>query len=188
MILTDELERKLCVELCDLLLDESCDLSQEVLSLVITRTVGRTPEELLADETVKNKLKTILPDGSQHCITYHTSIYALYGLIQLYSGKEPKFGWGNPVKGSDTGIGDDVERLYRIFRIREEISNPVSISVDNYTRLFDILLPTLTRLDSDGAFKDRHKVLADKLKAISNSTWMQSVYKRFTALLNSNRE
>ena len=151
--------------------------------MVFTRTVGRTPEELLKDETVKKEMKTILPEGSQHLLTDQTSIHVLYRLIQLYSGNEPKSGWGNPVKGRDTEIGDDVERLYRILKIREEITIPVSISVDNYTRLFDVLLPALSRLDSDGAFKDRHKVLADKLKAIKNSNWMQSVYKRFTALL-----
>ena len=150
--------------------------------MAFTRTNGRTPEELLKDETVKNKLKKNLGDGSQH-LTSQTSIHALYGLIQLYSGKEPKSGWGNPVKGCDTGIGDDVERLNRIFTIFKGICNPISLSVDNYTRLFDVLLPALTRLDSDGAFKDRHKVVADKLKSILNSTWMQYAYKHFTNLL-----
>ena len=153
--------------------------------MVIIRTVGRTPGELLTDETVQINLKRILPVQSHHLLTGQTSIHALYGLIQLYSSKEPKSCWGNPVKGSDTGIGDDVDRLYRIFRIREEISNPVAISVDNYTRLFYVLLSALTRLDSDGAFKDKHKVLADNLKTISNSTLMQSAYKRFISLLNS---
>ena len=133
-------------------------------------------------------MKTILLEGNQHLLTDQTSIHALYGLIQLHSGREPKSGWDNPVKGSDTGIRDDVDRLFQIFRIPEEISNPVAISVDNYTRLFDVLLPALTRLDSNGALKDKHKVLADKLKAIKNSNWMQSAYKRFTALLKSNLE
>ena len=80
--------------------------------MVITRTVGRTSEELLADEAVKNKLKTILPEEIRRFLLNQegvTSIHVLYGLIQLYSGKEPKSGWGNPVKGSDIGIGDDVE-------------------------------------------------------------------------------
>ena len=142
--------------------------------MVITRTVGKTPEKLLADETVKNKLKTILPEESHSFLSNQNSIHVLYGLIQLYSGKEPKSGWGNPVKGCDAGIGDDVDRLYRILMIHEEISIPVAISVDNYARLFDILLPALTRLDSDGALL---KVLADKLKAIINPTWTQSVHK-----------
>ena len=163
--------------------------------MVIARTVGRTPEELLADEAVRRKLKTILPIESHHFLFSHrecgTSIYVLYGLIQLYSGEEPKSGWGKPVKRSDIGIGDDVERLYRVFSICKNISNPVTISVDNYTRLIDRILTACTRLDtaselqdpygeykdSSGALKVKYKVLADKLKAIINPTWSQSFNK-----------
>ena len=154
--------------------------------MVITRTVGRTPEELLADEAVKIKLKTILPIESHRFITDQkeggTSIHVLCGLIQLYSGKEPKSGWGNPVKGCDTGIGDDVERLHRVYSIFKGIQDPKTITVDNYTRLLDIMLTACTRLDtadgehkdSDDALKVKCKVLADKLKAIINPTWSQS--------------
>ena len=157
--------------------------------MVITRTDGKIPEDLLADEAVTSKLKTILPEESQWFLSKQeegvTSIHVLYGLIQLYSGNKPKSGWGNPIRGCDTGIGDDVERLYRIFRICNEISNPVSISVDNYARLFDILLTAHTRLDSDGALKDKHKVLADKLKAIINPTWSQSINKAIYSFIKN---
>ena len=156
--------------------------------MVITRTVGRTPDELLADEAVKNKLITILPEESHRILLNPTeggtSIHVLYGLIQLYSGKEPKSGWGKPVRGSDIGIGDDVERLHMVYSIFKEISDPKTISVDNYTRLLDIMLNACTRLetangahkDSDHALKVKYtgKVLADKLKAILKSTWSQS--------------
>ena len=157
--------------------------------MVIIRTVGRTPEELLADEAVKNELKTILPEESHWFLSKQeeggTSIYVLNGLIQLYSGEEPKSGWGTPVRGSDIGIGDDVERLYRVYSIFKEISNPKTISVDDYTRLLDIMLTACTRLDtadgvhkdSDDALKVKCKVLADKLKAIINPTWSQSFNK-----------
>nr|XP_022338284.1 uncharacterized protein LOC111133869 [Crassostrea virginica] len=160
----DEQEEKHCQELYDLLQNEGRDLSQEVLKLVIIRTDGRTPEELLADEAVKNKLKTILSEESHSFLSrqekYGTSIDVLYGLFQLYSGKEPKSGWGNPVKGCDTRIGDDVERLHRVYSLFKEISNPKTISVDDYTRMLDIMLTACTRLDTaDGEHKDSDHAL-----------------------------
>ena len=163
--------------------------------MVIIRTDGRTPEELLADEAVKNKLKTILSEESHSFLSrqekYVTSIDVLYGLFQLYSGKEPKSGWGNPVKGCDTGIGDDVERLHRVYSLFKEISNPKTISVDDYTRLLDIMLTACTRLDtadgehkdSDHALKVKCKVLADKLKAILKSNWSQSFNEAFNRFI-----
>ena len=149
--------------------------------MVITRNVGKTPTELLANEAVTSELKTILPEICHRFLLSQTeretSINVLYGLIQLYSGKEPKSGWGNPVKGNDTEISDDVERLYRSFHICQEISNPVVISVNNYARLYGIMLTALTRLDSEGKLKDKYKFLADKLKAIKIQNWSQSVYR-----------
>ena len=149
--------------------------------MVITRTAGKTPTELLADEAVTNKLKTILPEYCHRILSSETeretTFDVLYGLIQLYPDKEPKSGWGNPVKGSDIGIGDDVERLYRSFHICQEITNHVAISVNNYARLCGIMLTALTRLDSEGKLEDKYKVLADKLKAIKNPNWSQSVYR-----------
>lgn len=106
-----------------------------------------------------------------------TSIDVLYGLIQLILIENPKSGWGNPVRGSDTGMGDDVERLHRNFRIYREISNPVAISIDDYARLLDGMLTALTRLDSDGALKDKYKTLADKLKVVKLNNLSQSIHK-----------
>ena len=149
--------------------------------MVITRTAGKTPTELLADEAVTNKLETILPEYCLRILSSQTerrtTFDVLYALIQLYPGKEPKSGWCNPVKGSDIGIGDDVERLHRSFHICQEITNPVAISVNNYARLCGIMFTALTRLDPEGKLKDKYKVLADKLKAIENPNWSQLVYK-----------
>ena len=126
-------------QLCELLYNEGLELCREVLRLVIKSSVGRTPEELLYDETVKSKVTVVLPENCHRFLSNLTesqkSVDVLYVLIQLYSKKEPKSGWGNPVKGSDTGIGDDVDRLYRIFNICKEISNPGVITVDDYARL-----------------------------------------------------
>nr|XP_022341074.1 uncharacterized protein LOC111135366 isoform X3 [Crassostrea virginica] len=177
----DEQEGKHCHQLFDLLYNEGLDLCREVLRLVITRTAGKTPTELLADEAVTNKLKTILPQNCHRILLSQTeretSIDVLYGLIRLCSGKQPKSGWGNPVKGNDTEISDDVERLHRSFHICKEITNPVALSVNNYARLCGIMSKALTRLDSEGKLKDKYKVLAYKLKAIINPNWSQSVYR-----------
>lgn len=163
--------------------------------MVITRNVGKTPEELLADEAVKNELKTILPEESLSILSNQekcvTSIHVFHGLIQLYSGNVPKSGWGKPVRGSDIGIGDDVERLHRVYSIFKEISNPKTISVDNYTRLLYKMLTACTRLDtadgehkdSDDALKVKCKVLADKLKTILKSTWSQSFKETFNRFI-----
>ena len=163
--------------------------------MVITRTVGRTPEDLLADETVKGKLKTVLPEESHIYLSNQkesgTSVGVLYGLIHLYSAEKPKSGWGKPVRGGDIGISADVERLHRIFSIFKEIQDPKIISVDNYTRLLDIMLTACIRLDSadgehedsDDALKVKCKVLADKLKAILKSTWSQSVNETFNRFI-----
>ncbi|XP_078337494.1 uncharacterized protein LOC111137658 isoform X2 [Crassostrea virginica] len=191
----DEQEVKHCQELYDLLQNEGLDLIQEVLRLVITRTVGRTPEDLLADEAVKSKLKTILPIESHINLSNQkeggTSVGVLYGLIQLYSAEKPKSGWGKPVRGGDIGISADVERLHRIFSIFKEIQDPKIISVDNYTRLLDIMLTACTRLDtadgehedSDDTLKAKCKVLADKLKTILQSTWSQSFKETFNRFI-----
>lgn len=51
--------------------------------------------------------------------------FVLYGLYLIYNDKEQflKLGWGKLVRGKDIGIGDDVERLYRIQNIVCEILN-----------------------------------------------------------------
>lgn len=66
-----------------------------------------------------------------------TSFHVSYCLHQIYLDKaqSPKSGSGIPVKGKDIGIGDDVERLNRIQTINRKISNPETLSVENYIRL-----------------------------------------------------
>lgn len=63
----------------------------------------------------------------------------IYGLHRIYIDEEhlPESGWGNSITGTD--IGDDVERLYRIQTIVREIPNPVTVSVESYIRLLDIM-------------------------------------------------
>lgn len=144
-----------------------------MLRLVITRTVGKTPEELLSDETVKTNLIEILPEESRGFLSCQTmsitSLDVLYGLIQLRSNKEPKSGWGKPVKKSDIEIGDDVERLHRVFSIFKKISNPAAMSLESYVFLLEKVLTACTRLEpDDGAHKNNCQEFFDKLEAIIN--------------------
>lgn len=47
--------------------------------------------------------------------------YVLYGLYWIFFDEKfyLKLGWGNVVREMDIGVGDDVERLYRIYFIIE---------------------------------------------------------------------
>lgn len=91
-----------------------------------------------------------------------------YGLHRNYINEEnfPKSGWGNPVRGTDIGFGDDVERLNRIQTIVRRISNPVTVSVESYIRLLDIMIKALTRLDPDDEFKEDIKAFATKIHVL----------------------
>lgn len=97
-----------------------------------------------------------------------TSFYVLYGLHRIYLDKElsPKSGWGNPVSGKDIGIGDDIERLYRIRIIVLEISEPVTLSVESYISLLDIMMEALIRLNPNVEFTEDYKKVANKLTSI----------------------
>ncbi|XP_065936147.1 uncharacterized protein [Magallana gigas] len=181
---TDEQDVELCLELYKLLDTEGRKLMQEVMAATITRETGKLVKTLIDQE--KSKLKAMLPEESHRILeskTEHdTSIHVSYGLhrIILDEEKSPKLGWGNPVRETDTGIGDDVERLYRIQTIVQGISNPVTLSVESYIRLLDIMLKALIRLDHDGKFKEDYKLLSYKLKSIKNPNLTQTMLKTIT--------
>nr|XP_034299168.1 uncharacterized protein LOC105333182 isoform X2 [Crassostrea gigas] len=181
---TDEQDVELCLELYKLLDTEGRKLMQEVMAATITRETGKSVKTLKEQE--KNKLKAMLPEESHRVlesITEHdTSIHVSYGLhrIILDEEKSPKSGWGNPVRETDTSIGDDVERLYRIQTIVQRISNPVTLSVESYIRLLDIMIKALIRLDHDGKFKEDYKLLSYKLKSIKNPNLTQTMLKTIT--------
>lgn len=152
---------------------------QRVLRLVVTRTVGRTPEILLDDETVQTDLIKELPENCHRILSSptenRTSIHVLYVLMRLYSNEKPKDGWGKPVKKSYIGIGDDVDRLLRVFSIFKPISNPAEISLENYRILLKILLKTCLRLEpDDAALQNKYKEFYDKIKVITKpKRWPQ---------------
>lgn len=178
MVIEDEQDKELCTELFSLLGVEGLKLSQEVMAAIITRVTGKSVQELVADENVLNNLisNNVMP------IEYYWSIEkengnSLFNILILHSllkihpdaNYHPKSGWGNPVRGTDVGIGDDIERLNRIFIIFREISNPVTLSVESYIRLLDIMIEVLIRLDPDAKFKQDFKALVKKSTSIELS-------------------
>lgn len=168
-----------CQALYDLLnKEEFQNLILTVLSLVITRTVGKTPEDLLSDETVKTRLKNkkikdknVLPENCHRILSCQkesrTSIDVHFGLIKLLSNKNPPSDWGTPVKKNDIKIFDDVERLHRFFSIFKSISNSADISLEDYVSLLQKVLTACTRLGpDDGALDNNCQKFFDKLEAI----------------------
>lgn len=170
-IFTDK--KELCAELYNLLSTECLKLTREVMTATITREIGKSAETLLENLTDQDesKLIEILPGESHRIIESKTehgiSFYVSYDLLRIYLDEEqsPKSGWGNPVRGTDIGIGDDVERLYRIQTIVQGIANLDSLSVEDYIMLLDIMIKSLTRLDPDDEFKDEINAIAWKLHA-----------------------
>uniref|UniRef100_A0A8W8MCQ1 Uncharacterized protein n=1 Tax=Magallana gigas TaxID=29159 RepID=A0A8W8MCQ1_MAGGI len=188
---TDEQDRELCSELYNLLETEGLKLMQEVMAATISRETGKPVKIILNNLTdqEKNKLKAMLPEESHRILeskTEHdTSIHVSYGLHRIILDEEnsPKSGWGNPIREKDIGIGDDVERLNRIHTIVQRISNPVTVSVESYIRLLDIMIKALIRLDPDAEFKDDFKLLSYRLKSIKNPNLTQTMLKTITDIV-----
>lgn len=140
----------------------------------ITKITGKPVKTLidnLKDQEI-TKLKEVLP-GDSHCILDSkaedgTSFYVLYGLHRIYLDEDlsPKSGWGNPVSGKNIGIGDDIERLYSMRIIVLEISEPVTVSVESYISLLNIMMEALLRLNSNVEFAEDYKKVANKLTSI----------------------
>lgn len=174
MIIADAQDRELCEEVYNVLHAEGQDLSQKVMATVITRIFGKSVKELIADETIKNKVKEELEKTCRHHILdsleSEQSINVLYNLLRNNPGKEyyPKSGWGNPVLEKDTDIGDDVERLYKVYTFIEKIQDPVTVSVESYIRHLHIMIEALTRLYPGAEFKKDYQLLSNTLKNIKN--------------------
>lgn len=106
----------------------------------------------------------ILESKQEHGSLFYVSC----GLHRIFLDEKyhPKSGWSNPVRGTVIGIGDDIKRLYRIQTIVQGRSNPVTVSVERYIRLLDIMIEAFTRLDPDAEFKEDNKLLSYKLEII----------------------
>lgn len=144
-------------------------LAQKVLTAVITRTTGKSIAELLADETVRNKMKKICLSFLNNSLEPEESTPVLNALLQISLAEEyhPKSGWTNQVGETNTGVGDDVVRLFHIHTIVQETKTPETIYVQSYNKLLDDLIGALNRLDPDAEFRDENKALAYKKGAIN---------------------
>lgn len=163
------------------------------MKAVITSETRKSVKKLVADEDV---LKNLISDEvlPKECYWFienekcknSSIIHILHSLfrIHLSANDHPKSGWGNPVRGTDVGIGDDIERLNRIYIIFRGILNPLTVSVESYIRLLDIMIEALTRLDPDAEFKEDFQVIVRKLASIELPTLTQTVVKRFFGFVN----
>lgn len=153
------------------------------MAATITRNTGTSVKLLLKNLTDqdKSKLKEVLPEEFHRVLESkeerETSNHILYGLYRIYIDEEhhPKSGWGNPIRETDLGIGDDVERLYRILTIVYEISNPLNVSVESYIRLLDIMIEALTRLDHCSEFNEDLKMLAKEITLMKTIRYQGTV-------------
>lgn len=149
-------------------------MTLKVMAAVIKKMTGKTVGELLDNENVQEKVENFLNDGTNHLARKkegEESIHVSYALLRIFLDEKhhPKSGWSNPVKDKDIGIGDDIDRLFRIFTITKEISNPNELCVESYNRLLDIMVETFTRLDTDAQFKE--DIQAFVLKYRSPPSW-----------------
>lgn len=131
-------DRALCTKLYNLLIGEGQKLSLKVTAAIVTRITGKPVENLLAYEIA----------------------------LSLDKKHHPKSGWGNPVCEKDTGTGDDIERLNWIQIFIREKSNTVTVSVEKYMELINIMAEALNRLDPDAEFNEDYKALFNKLTSI----------------------
>lgn len=165
---TGEQDEEQCHMLYKSLTEDGLELTQEVVTAVFTRETGKSAKMLLEKFTdqEKNKLKEEMSEESRHILDLEEeperSLHVLYGLHRLFLDEKlhPKSGWGNPVREIDIGVGDDVERLHRIYStIESNIQNPVNVSIESYTRLLDIIIKTLKRMDHVAEFEKKLKKL-----------------------------
>nr|XP_034337105.1 uncharacterized protein LOC117692656 isoform X2 [Crassostrea gigas] len=181
---TDEQDTELCTKLFNLLAVEGLNLSQEIMGAIITSETRKSVKELVADKNVLENLISdeVLPKECYWSIENvncenSSIIHILHSLLRIHlnANDHPKSGWGNPVRETDFGIGDDIERLNRIYIIFRGISNPVTVSVESYIRLLDIMIEALPRLDPDAEFKEDFQIIVRKLTSIEIPTLTQTV-------------
>lgn len=179
MIFADAQNRELCDELLNLLKKEGRNLSQEVMVTAIAMITGKSAKELLDDETIKKKAREDLFETYYHILKdslkSEKPIPASNKLSRINLGKEHHSNsvWGNP------STVEDVERLNKIQIIVHDISNSVTVSVEEYIGLLDVMIGAIIRLDPDAVIKEDYKLLSYKLKSIKKPNMTQTMSKNF---------
>lgn len=168
-------------------------LAPKVMAAVIEKMTGETVEELLDDKNVKKKVLNLLPIGTNHIANTEKgkdSIHVLYALLRIFLDEKhhPKSGWGNPVKDKDIGIGDDIDRLYRIFTITINIPTYDIVSVESYNRRLDIMVITFTRLDLhvDAQCKEYIKAFTSTCRSTSWAEKVTNIIEYISTFMSGN--
>ncbi|XP_056007038.1 uncharacterized protein LOC125664393 isoform X2 [Ostrea edulis] len=171
-------------ELQDLLEYMCTGPARKILFNVVKMYVDN-PDSYFKDESKKALLKSALPPEfhSAHDFEseYRHSIPVMYAILHVsLSEKQPKSGWGQKVKDTDTGVGDDVERVYRAHTLSREIQNAENISVDGYVRLFEMLIGAVERLDIKGKCSEDYREIVKRWGNIQRKLWVKDKLTTFT--------
>jgi hypothetical protein len=142
------------------------------------------------DESKKRELKAVLPPEYHAAVypeaEYRKSVPVMYAILQLSLGAEhqPKSGWGQEVKDTDTGVGDDVERVYQVHTLRREIQDAKKISADGYEKLFEMLIGAAERLNIKGKCSEEYKEIARRWEKIKKKQWVMDKWKTTDSFTN----
>lgn len=71
-------------------------------------------------------------------------------------------------KGENVGIGDEIERLYRIYLIVFELLNYLIKFVESYISLLDSMVKVLIRLEFNIKCKEKIEIFVKKMENIKS--------------------
>ncbi|XP_056007046.1 uncharacterized protein LOC130046607 isoform X2 [Ostrea edulis] len=168
------------------LLEYMCTKPARKILFNVVKMYVDNPDSFFQDETKKALIKSVLPPEYHSAIEteaeYRNAIPVMYAILQVALDEEhqPKSGWGQRVKDSDTGVGDDVERVYQACTLSREIHNPEEISVDGYERLFDMLIGPVERLDIKGKCSEDYREIVRRWENIQRKLCVKDKGTTFT--------
>ncbi|XP_056007087.1 uncharacterized protein LOC130050753 isoform X2 [Ostrea edulis] len=144
------------------------------------------PDSYLQDESEIASVKTVLPKEYHSALDPKSedrhSIPVCYSILKvsLSAEHQPKSGWDQKVKDTDTGIGDDIERVIRAYTLSREIHTPEEISVNGYVRLFEMIMGAVERLDRKGKCSEYYREIVRRWGNIQRKWWVMGKWTTFT--------
>ncbi|XP_056007095.1 uncharacterized protein LOC125664388 [Ostrea edulis] len=168
------------------LLEYMCTVPARKILFNVMKMYVDKPGSYYQDELKMASVKTVLPPEYHSAIDsdseYRRSIPVIYTILQvsLSEDHQPKSGWGQKVKDTDTGVGDDIERVYQAHTLHREIQNPEEIYVDGYVRLFEMLIGAVKRLDIKGKCNEDYREIVRRWENIQRKLWVKDKWKTFT--------
>jgi hypothetical protein len=152
----------------------------------VVKIYVENPHSYFQDNSKKDLVKALLPPEYHSVLDYkyeyRNSIPVCYAILHLSLSAEhqPKSGWGQKVKDTDTGLGDDVERVHQVHIMSREIDNSEKISSDGYGRLFEMLVGAMERLDVKGKCSEDYRDIVRRWENIQRKQWVMDKLKTFT--------